>query len=240
MTRGPWMAAMVACLAVGATVRAGPAPASDGLLNEVRQNRHRLQSADRDAPPAETPGAAAPSVDLEEAIRRLRKVIQQPVRRRPASEPSAPAPAPAAKATPQPAAAPAPKSLLSTDDLKHVGEAPLDAFENPLGLADALFLGGHLAEAAVLYDRLLATKAATGPDMAWALFQSANCKRQTDPAGALTLYDRLLAQYADCPWAPAAKVRKALVAWRQKTQPAALLPPATAPKTPPQPERQAP
>jgi hypothetical protein len=208
------------------------APASD-LVRTVRQNRLRLESAQTEAPPPAPP--TEPSADLEEALRRLQEAVRQPIARPSRLAPAVPAPpAEGAPAAPPSAGPPAPpRPLLSAEQLARVAEAPLDALGDPLGLADALFLGGHLPEAGALYERLLAREAVTGPDRAWSLFQAANCTRGTDPAAALAHYDRLLGEYPDSAWADAAKVRKALVQWQRQARPETLLlPPPTTTNAP--------
>jgi len=196
-----------------------------GLLEQIRLNRQRLMRSATDAP-----SASEPAVDLGEAIRRLRETVRRPiVRPKPADEAkpatnlnktSAQAPSPAAPAPQRP--------TLSPEHLQRIQELPLKDLGDPLALADSLFLGDHLTAAGALYERLLAEGSLAESDRAWCLFQAAGCKRPTDPAGALALYDRLLAEHPDSLWSQAAKVRKTILQWHRQAQPQALL---TAAKT---------
>ncbi len=208
------------------TREADPAAAPAArLLREVRENRHRLWTSHVDTPPA-----SAPSVTLEEAVRRLREAIRQPMAKaRPAPSAGAgEAEAPASEA-PAPPPEPKPKPLLPPGELQRLKALSLTTLDDPLALADALFRGGHLPEARVLYERLLQEGTLDGLDKAWVLFQAGNCKRGADAAGAMSLYDRLLAEHPECPWTEAAKVRKTIIQWRREARPDALLAPLGGP-----------
>jgi tetratricopeptide (TPR) repeat protein len=216
------LAAAGAPAAAGAAASAGdnedrpPAEAAGNLLDEVRRNRQHLLNAYTDAPPAEPP-----SVNLDEAVRRLREAVRQPIDAgRPDEQEAVPGTVPAPVAVPEPAPQRPP---LSEEQLRLIRERPLKELGDPMALADSLFLGGHLAEAATLYERMLAEADASDGDRAWCIFQAANCKRLSDPDGALGLYERLLVQHPDCLWAEAAKARRTIVQWRRKARPMALL-----------------
>lgn len=192
-----------------------PAEAAGNLLEEVRRNRQRLLHAHTDAPPR-----AEPSVNLDEAVRRLREAVRRPIDTGRPDEEATPGTPAAPVAVPEPAPQRPP---LSEEQLRLIRERPLKDLGDPMALADSLFLGGHLAEAATLYERMLAEADASDGDRAWCIFQAANCKRVSDPNGALGLYERLLVQHPDCLWAEAAKARRTIVQWRQKARPMALL-----------------
>lgn len=212
---------MAAILALAAAVAAAAEPATDGdpaaddLLEQVRRNRRRLLSAHTAAPPpTET------SVNLDEAIRQLQEAVREPIVK-PASPDDA---APAGEQPVVPAPEPAPqRPPLSPEQLQRIRELPLADLGDPMALADSLFLGGHLTAACTLYERLLDEADLAESDQAWCLFQAAGCKRAADPAGALTLYERLLAQHPDSLWTEAAKARQAVLQWWKKAQPQALL-----------------
>jgi len=196
---------------------------TDGdLLEQVRQNRQRLMGSHAGAPPP-----SAPSVNLDEATRRLREAVRRPiVRPKPADEATTPG---AEAATVMPVPAPAPqRPTLSPEQLSRIQDLPLKDLGDPLALADSLFLGDHLEAACTLYERLLAEGSLADGDKAWCLFQAAGCKRPTDPAGAIALYDRLLTEHPDSLWTEAANARKTILQWRQKALPEDLL---TASKT---------
>ena len=195
----------------------GEQPAADDLIKEVRRNRRLLLRAHTSAPPASERAAA-----LEEAVRKLREAARRPVAR---PEPfEAPPPDAAEAEAAVPTSVPAPKRpTLSAAQLRLIRELPLKDLGDPMALADSLFLGGHLAEACTLYERLLEEASLSKNDQAWCLFQAAGCKRPTDPSGALTLYERLLTQYPDSPWTDAAKARQAILQWQKQARPRALL-----------------
>lgn len=194
----------------------------DGLLREVRENRARLMDSQIDVPPP-----SAPSVDLEEAMRRLREALERPIAKPRPAEPTEAATTPAADGAGEapPRAATQASPVLTEEELTRVKDLSLDRLGEPMGLADALFLGGHPAEAAALYERLLADGSLGAMARAWVLYQAANCKRQSDAAAALALYDRLLTEHPESPWVEAAKVRKNLLQWQTQTQPQTLLAP---------------
>jgi len=199
--------------------------ADEALLREVRENRARLFDSQIDVPPP-----SAPSVDLEEAMRRLREAVARPIAKPKSADAAEVAPTPGADSTVAgdaagAAEAPAETPVLSPEELARVKDLSLERLGEPMALADALFLGGHDAEAAALYERLLADGSLGGTARAWALYQAANCKRQGDASAALVLYDRLLTEHPESPWVDPAKVRKTLLQWQTQTQPQTLLAP---------------
>jgi len=102
-----------------------------------------------------------------------------------------------------------------------------DDIQNPLELAELLFLSSRRAEAAVLYqkalDRLDMNAPATREDRAWILFQLGNCLRETDMIRARDMYVKLVTEYPDCPWTELAQAHGRLIAWYQKARPEQLL-----------------
>jgi len=206
-----WLGGLaVAGLALGATA------SEPDLVTRVRQNRQELMASEIRAP-ADTPSAT----DLRGAAERLQAVVERPIRR------AAPAAAEVAKAV---AARPPeePARTLSPEELAQLKDLSTKRVADPVLLADALFLGGHPAEADALYERILADEATAKRTKAWALFQSANCRRRSDPAAAVALYARLVGEHADSPWVELAKTYQALLEWQQAAENAAPGAPAAA------------
>jgi len=102
-----------------------------------------------------------------------------------------------------------------------------DHIEDPLELAELLFLSSRRAEAAVLYqkalDRLDMNAPTAHEDRAWILFQLGNCLRETDMIRARDMYVKLVAEYPDSPWTELAQAHGRLIAWYQKARPDQLL-----------------
>lgn len=205
----------------------GAAGAEEDLVDQVRKSRKEL-IASQISPPNDTSSGA----ELDEAARRVRDILNPPVRK--ATQPT-PTPTPATPSGPasgKPAQAekkgvPA----LSPEQLARLKELSTKQVPDPVGLADALFLGRHRAEADALYERILADEATPKQTKAWALFQMANCRRRRDPAAAIALYGRLATEHPQCLWIEPAKTYKTLLDWYQTAQPAAVLQPEqTAPR----------
>lgn len=204
---------------LGGLAVAGPAlgaAAEPDLVDRVRQNRQDLIASEVRAP-ADTP----PATDLRGAAERLRAVVERPTRRA----------APAAQILAAAVAAPPPSEsprTLSPEELAQLKDLSTKRVADPVLLADALFMGGHPAEADPLYERILADEATPKRTKAWALFQTANCRRRRDPAAAVALYARLVSQHADSPWVALAKTYQALLEWQQASEKAAQGAPAAA------------
>ena len=102
-----------------------------------------------------------------------------------------------------------------------------DHIQDPLELAELLFLSSRRAEAAVLYqkalDRLDMNAPTAHEDRAWILFQLGNCLRETDMIGARDTYVKLVEEYPDSPWTELAQAHGRLIAWYQKARPRQLL-----------------
>jgi len=125
--------------------------------------------------------------------------------------------------------APAVETALPTqtaEALKRLVQNP-DRVQDPLELAELLFLSAHRAEAAVLYqkalDRVDMNAATAHEDRAWILFQLGNCLRETDMIRAKDMYVKLIAEYPDSPWTELAKAHGRLITWYQKARPGQLL-----------------
>ncbi len=102
-----------------------------------------------------------------------------------------------------------------------------EQLHNPLELGEILFNSHCLKEAAKCYqeaiNRITAGETGQARDVAWLLFQTGNCLREDDPATAIQMYERLIAEYPDSPWAALAKAKSELVDWYLKDAPEALI-----------------
>jgi hypothetical protein len=98
---------------------------------------------------------------------------------------------------------------------------------DPLEMAELLFLSGYSKEAAILYQKALERTEARGTeaagDRAWILFQLGNCLRETDMIGAREAYLKVVAEHPDCPWVDLAKAHGRLISWYQKAKPHQLM-----------------
>jgi len=100
--------------------------------------------------------------------------------------------------------------------------------DNPLDMAELLFLSGRPAKAAIFYERALARLTSGEPsqdeDRAWILFQLGNCLRETDMAKAKASYMKLISQYPGSPWTELAKAHGRLITWYQGANPQQWMP----------------
>ena len=98
---------------------------------------------------------------------------------------------------------------------------------NPLELGEILFVSGNLKEAAMFYSEALKRKdpndAGASSERAWILFQIGNCLRNDDMPAAAKMYQQLLTEYPNSPWAPLATARNNLIAWYLKDEPLKLI-----------------
>lgn len=99
--------------------------------------------------------------------------------------------------------------------------------KNPFELAEILFRGNCLKEAAICYqtayDRQGDIVKDPHQDKAWILFQLGNCLQKDNPEAALKNYRMLITEYPDCPWAELAKEKSKLVDWQMKDKPVELI-----------------
>lgn len=102
-----------------------------------------------------------------------------------------------------------------------------EKLDNPLELAEILFFSGNLKEASMFYSEALNRKdpndAGSSSDRAWILFQIGNCLRNDDMPAAAKIYQQLVVEYPNSPWAQPAKARSDLIAWYLKDEPAKLV-----------------
>jgi hypothetical protein len=137
-------------------------------------------------------------------------------------------PTPARPVTVMPEAEP--RASLPTDTLKQLEELLRDPahVEDPLEMAELLFLSGRTSEATVFYEKALALLPAddltNSQDRAWILFQLGNCLRETDMAKARDAYMTLISQYPNSPWTELAKVHGRFISWYQSAKPDQLMP----------------
>lgn len=198
-------ALILASLALAATAADAP------VVEEVRASRRRLARSVVSAPEA-----SEPETSLAETIARLR-AMRVPERRPPEPPETR---APAADADPsEPGADPTPE--LTKDQLARLAELSPAKVADAASLGDALFRGGHWAEAYRFYARAVET-AAEGEAGGWALYQMANCVRHTDPAEAARLYARVAKKHGDSPWAGPARIRAGVVRWYDAERPATV------------------
>ncbi len=106
--------------------------------------------------------------------------------------------------------------------LKNLSQHP-DQVNNPFQLAEILFLGGCLKEAAIFYqealNRIGKDSSRPAEDRAWILFQIGNCLRNDDPPTAMKAYRQLITEYPSAPWTEIAKTLEKLIDWYQKDKP---------------------
>lgn len=229
----------VARMVRGANTPAAQAgPESD--IDLIRRLWHSRMSLPQPTGPAETDSA------LEQLIEQVRTVKFTPRNQPPAFAVPTEPPQTVATETPvtskggsRPAAAPAargtePAGPLSPQLTQAIVPVLKDANrpEQPLEMAELLFLGGHRNEAAVLYRKALElvdiATAAGREDRAWILLQLGNCLRDTDARQARDAYGKLIMEHADSPWLELAKAQRQLLDWHEQARPRELIGPTPA------------
>jgi len=119
-----------------------------------------------------------------------------------------------------------PVSDQTLQKLGSISQHP-DQVPNPLGLAEVLFLSGHLKQAATVYEQALRQMSpddvGSAHDRAWVLFQAGNCLRDDDLPKAANMYRQLITEYPNSPWTDLAKARTKLIDWYQKDNPRASI-----------------
>lgn len=210
-------ATMPAETAVAATATVIQQPGAQGAPGE--DNRRDLWRTHLEAPQE-----YQPSPQLQKAMESLRSVqvrrhyrLTQP---EPATQPAAESPAtqPADGITPQPQ--PPGIDPLTLAQLKNM---PREGITHPVALADTLYLANQHELAGSFYQLALGDANLRLETQAWVIFQLANCRRDSDPAAAVQLCERLLGEHPACPWASLARFELNLLRWRQEYQPRQLL-----------------
>jgi hypothetical protein len=222
-----WIAATSAVLALWAA----PSPAADSTAL-IRKARKEVIEASIKAPTDPKAGSAGlrRSVDAVDGIRLEPKVEPPPpmpelTARLPVIEPM-----PVMPLMPATENNPAGGAMISEAVVERLKNLAPDKVADPLGLADALYLGGRLAEASTFYERVLMGVGAgagagagagggSSDTKAWALYQMANCRRSSDPAAAVAFYKRVAAEYPKSPWAGVSAVQQRLLEWYQTVGP---------------------
>jgi len=110
--------------------------------------------------------------------------------------------------------------------LRNLAQDP-KKLDNPLELGEILFVSGNLKEAAMFYSEAMKRKdpndVGLSRDRAWILFQIGNCLRNDDLPEAAKMYQRLLTEYPNSPWADMATAQSNLIAWFLKDEPVKLM-----------------
>lgn len=124
---------------------------------------------------------------------------------------------------------PAEKSLISQETLKELQiliEKP-QLTENPLLIAEILYLGGQKEQASIFYseaiDRLKKQGALSIHDKAWLLLQTATCFKSYDGEKASKTYKEVLSECPSSNWAPIAKSQSDLLDWLDREKPYELI-----------------
>jgi hypothetical protein len=178
---------------------------------------------------------------LEQIIRKIRSVKFQPQQQTPESailsKPAGKTKPNEPESTPEPADKPAQKKFepkppykpVATDTLQiltKLAQQP-EQLENPLALAEVLFLSGHQKEAAIFYQLALNQIGHEQTDQTqnrpWILFQIANCLRNTDRPAAMKTYRQLITEHPDSPWTELAKAQDKIIDWYVKEKPMTLI-----------------
>ena len=110
--------------------------------------------------------------------------------------------------------------------LRNLAQEP-EKLTNPLELGEILFVSGNVKEAAMFYSEALKRKdpndISVSEDRAWILFQIGNCLQNDDMPAAAKMYQQLLTEYPNSPWAVLATARNNLIAWYMRDEPFKLI-----------------
>ena len=110
--------------------------------------------------------------------------------------------------------------------LRNLAQEP-EKLANPLELGEILFVSGNVKEAAMFYSEALKRKnpndISVSEDRAWILFQIGNCLQNDDMPAAAKMYQQLLTEYPNSPWAVLATARNNLIAWYMRDEPFKLI-----------------
>lgn len=98
---------------------------------------------------------------------------------------------------------------------------------DPFELGEILFVSGNVKEAVMFYREALKRKdpndVSVSWDRAWILLQTGNCLRNDDLPAAAKMYQQLLTEYPNSPWADMATAQSNLIAWYLKEEPVKLM-----------------
>jgi len=110
--------------------------------------------------------------------------------------------------------------------LKELSQNP-DQLNNPAQLAEILYHGNCLSEAAVCYQAALnrLNDENSGPlqDKAWILLQLGNCLKNQNPEAAREKYQSVINEFPLSPWAQLAKAKSDAIDWFLMDQPEKVL-----------------
>ncbi|MCE5326319.1 MAG: hypothetical protein LLG01_07865 [Planctomycetaceae bacterium] len=106
------------------------------------------------------------------------------------------------------------RDALTAETLDTLKRIPPSQQKNLLAAADGVFNDGHLPHARAMYEAVLAQNP-PAPTRAWVLYQLGNCVRAADPRSAMALYNQVVKEHGDCPWAQAAQASAKLLEWKQ-------------------------
>jgi hypothetical protein len=122
-----------------------------------------------------------------------------------------------------------PLGQIDAKTLEELAAAAKDpnAIAEPLALAQTLYRAGYFKEAALFYQIATGRTTATGrvltsDDKAWILLQLAACHHDA-PNIAISVLDKLIAEYPKSIWTPAAITKRDILQWYQKDNPRQLL-----------------
>lgn len=167
----------------------------------------------------ESLGEYQPSADLQAAMQRIRSIEVRKHYQLPKAAPpkETPATAPASQPCDHVSPQPVPPSIDPLT-LAHLKNMPREGVANPSALADTLYVANQFDLAGSFYQLALDSGHLSPTAQAWLIFQLANCRRDSDPAAAAALYERLLSEHAACPWATLARFELNLLRWEQEHQ----------------------
>jgi hypothetical protein len=192
--------------------QAAQAPAAARAGSSIRDNRRQLWRAHLTAPTDDRCSAG-----LQEAIQRI-QAMQLSRRTGPAQAEAELARAVPATGPAQPAVTTVVPAAMDPRVLAQLREIPRQSVADPAALADTLYITGQQELAGVFYQLALEDAAQPPATQAWLMFQLANCRRQGDPPAATGLYEKVMAQHGDSPWAPLAQFELNLLRWQQDNQ----------------------
>jgi tetratricopeptide (TPR) repeat protein len=218
----------VLAIAALASVNLAAQPAQDpvrrsapSLLEVIRKNMVELRRASW-APPAgpESPRDLKSAVEQVKAMDLSMTAIPPGGRASDAAAPKAVPQVAATATTTQPQSQPAARNPIDAATLEQLKKTPPGNLKEVLAIADALFSGKDIEDAAVFYDLAL-RQSPSGQDKGWILFQLGNCRRTSDPAAARVLFKQLVEEVPDCPWANLASAVTRVIDWEMAEKPEA-------------------
>ena len=102
-----------------------------------------------------------------------------------------------------------------------------EKINNPFETGEILFINGNLKEAALFYQEALIRTDPNAPgspsDRAWLLFQKGNSLRNDEMAEAVKIYNQLIMEYPNSPWADMAQIQSQFITWYQTEQPQKII-----------------